>query len=513
MMKKLSIIPLIAIFTYLLVSCGDEFLNKQPLSDLTEAGFFKTEEDANAALASVYDALQKYGGYENEFITKLEWLTVGDMRMEESPADREIEALVFNPNNGRFRDIWRVHYQGISRANTVIQRVPDMELAEEKKNAIIGQAKFLRGLFYSTLTRYYGDVPLILDEPNAATEFNVTRTPSSEVYAQVEQDLKDAISELPNEWQDADLGRASRTSALALLAKVHLFKGEWEQTIQRSEELISTDVHGLVDNYRDVFRKENEHNEETVFATQYRDTNAGGWGESRDGHFLAQRSAPRGVGQEFAPFGGWSNWVPNAHWVDEFETDGSSEIIDDRYDAMVLGPGDKHPELDFTMPDTVPAGFSSTGYVLTKWWFGPNPNDSEYSGQNIPVIRYAEVLLNYAEALNEVGRTSEAIQQLNIVRNRAGLDNLPTGLSQDAVLDAVFQERRIELFWEMSFFSDLNRRGRFLEFIEENRPDFADLVIAPYLREDYILFPIPQQDLDNNPSLTQNPGYAGNTSG
>ena len=274
------------------------------------------------------------------------------------------------------------------------------------------------------------------------------------------------------------------------------------------EELIALNVHGLVDNYRDVFRKENEHNEEDVFSVQYRDTNTGGWGQNRDGHFLAARSAPRGVGDEFAPFGGWSNWVPTQQWVDAFETNEEGEIIDSRYEGMVIGPGDKHPDIDFTMPDDVPAGFSSTGYILTKWWFGPNPNNSVYSGQNIPVIRYAEVLLNYAEALNEVGRKEDAIDAINIVRERADLPPIPDDLTQEQVLDAIFQERRIELFWEQSFYSDLNRRGRFMEFIKENRPDYEELPVnVPYLQQDPIRFPIPLNELDNNPNMTQNEGY------
>jgi hypothetical protein len=508
MMKLLKIMLTATVIVLTTVACGDEFLNLDPVDQVTEAGFFKSEADADAALASAYDMLQKYGGFENEYLTKLEWLPVGDMQMEESPADRAIEALEWDADNERFSRVWRQHYTGIARANTVIQRIEGIEASDEAKDLIRGQAQFLRALFYFSLARTYGGVPLILEEPTADTDFNVERASLEDVWAQVESDLTAAASVLPVEWDDANLGRAKRSSALALLAKTHLYQEEWEQAIQFSEQLMDLNVHSLEENYRDAFRKENEHNEEDVFSVQYRDTNQGGWGEGRDGHFLGSRSAPRGIGAEFAPFGGWSNWVPTQQWVDAFERNDEGEIIDSRYEGMVMGPGEPHPEVEFTMPDTINSGFSSTGYILTKWWFGPNPNNSIYSGQNIPVIRYAEVLLNYAEALNEVGRSNDAIDAINTVRARADLAPLSYDMTQDEILDMIFHERRIEMFWEQSFFSDLNRRGRFMDFIRENRPDYDDLPTdAAYLQQSPIRFPIPLDEIDNNPNMTQNDGY------
>ncbi len=507
-MKLVRILFTATVIIATTVSCGDDFLNLDPVDQVTEAGFFKTENDANAALASAYDMLQKYGGFENEYITKLEWLPVGDMQMEESPADRAIEDLEWDADNERFSAIWARHYTGIARANTVIQRIDNVEATDEAKEKITAQAKFLRALFYFSLARTYGDVPLILQEPTADTDFNVKRAPLDDVWAQVESDLSDAIAGLPVEWDDANLGRAKKSSALGLLAKVHLYQEEWDEAIQYSEELMALGIHDLEENYRDAFRKENEHNEEDVFSVQYRDTDQGGWGENRDGHFLAARSAPRGIGTDLAPFGGWSNWVPTPQWVSAFETDEEGEIIDSRYDGMVLGPGDAHPEVAFTMPDTINAGFSSTGYILTKWWFGPNPNNSIYGGQNVPVLRYAEVLLNYAEALNEAGRSNEAIDAINQVRARADLSPLSYDMTQEEILDMIFHERRIELFWEQSFFSDLNRRGRFMDFIQANRPDYADLPVdAPYLQQNPIRFPVPLNEIDNNPNMIQNDGY------
>ena len=201
------------------VSCGEEFLELEPVDQLTEASFFKNETDANAALASVYDMLQKYGGFENEYLTKFEWLPVGDMRMEESPADRAIEGLEWDGGNGRFNEVWERHYTGIARANTVIQRIDGIEAEEEVKTQIKAQAKFLRALFYFSLARNFGDVPIILDEPTAETDFNVSRDPLSEVWVQIEADLSDAAQGLPVSWDEANLGRAKKSSALALLAK------------------------------------------------------------------------------------------------------------------------------------------------------------------------------------------------------------------------------------------------------------------------------------------------------
>jgi len=509
MKKYLRITVISSILTFMGFSCGQEFLELEPVAALTEAAFFTSASDADAALGSVYDMLQKYGTYENEYVTKLEWLPVGDMRMEESPADRAIEALEWDAGNERFGRVWEQHYLGVARANTVIGRIDGVDADDATKASIVGQAKFLRALFYFNLVRYYGDIPLITEEPTADTEFNVSRAPASEIWDLIEQDLSEAANELPVSWPDSELGRAKRSSALALLAKAHLYQEEWGAAVTRSEELINLGVHDLVPNYRDAFRMSNEHNEEDVFSTQYRETNTGGWAEGRDGHFLGARAAPRGVGNDFAPFGGWSNWVPAAHFIEEaFETNEEDSIIDERYYGQIIGFGEKHPDLEFTMPDTINSGFSSTGYIHTKFWFGPNANQDVYSGQNVPVIRYAEVLLNYAEALNEVGRKNDAIDAINEVRDRAELPDLPYSLTQAEVLDAIFAERRVELFWEMSFFSDLNRRGRALQFILDNRPDAADLPTdAAYLQTQPILFPIPLREIDNNPNMTQNTGY------
>jgi len=511
MRKIIRIVCVVSILTVIIYACGEEFLSLEPQGSLTEENFFVTEKDAQAALAAAYDALQKYGGYENEYVTKLEWLPIGDMRMEESPADREIEALVFNPNNDRFNAVWSVHYQGIARANSVIGRVPDMEIDEEVKGQVVGQAQFLRALFYFGLVRYYGDVPLVTQEFTASDEFNLPRIPKTEIYNLIEQDLADAVAVLPDQWGESDLGRATRQSALALLAKVHLYQEEWQSAVDRSEELINSGVHALEldpgntnSAYRNVFSKENEHNEEIVFATQYRDTDAGPWGQSRDGHFLPARSAPRAIGEEFVPFGGWSNWVPEPHFVEE-----AFEPGDERRIGQILGPGETHQESGFTMEEEPPSGHTSTGYIMTKFWWGQEPNNSQYGSQNLPVLRYAEVLLNYAEALNELGRTAEAVEAINEVRDRAGLADFESTDPME-VLDQIFRERRVELYWEMSFFSDLNRRGRFLEFIQTNRPDVMDgtLILSPYITEpELILLPIPTQELDNNPNLVQNPFY------
>ena len=222
-----------------------------------------------------------------------------------------------------------------------------------------------------------------------------------------------------------------------------------------------------------------------------------------------KRTAPRGAPAEFTGGAAWSNFVPQQHWVNAHEKDASGKIKDKRYWASIIGPGEKHQDMPaFVMPANVPAGWSRSGFIMTKYWQKPTLNNS---GVNPPVIRFAEILLNYAEALNELNQSAKAIGEVNKIRTRAGLDNLPTTLNKSQTLDAIFKERRLEFIWEPTGgFSDLNRSGRFLKFIEQERPNYADLNVAqkPWLKTTPIVFPIPRDAWDRNKALEQNQHYS-----
>jgi|GEM_PF-418584 len=487
-------------------SCGDSFLTLTPKDELTDLNFFQTESDAQQALTGVYGQLQPNETFGVSIdAADIEWAMSGDLyEMDGSAARIEIHSLALPASNTKIRDLYMQTYVGVSRANFTISRVGKMEnLDPEKKAQIIAQAKFLRGIFYYRLANYFGGVPLVLEELDANSEMEIPRASIDEVWTQVETDLSQAIADLPEVWTGKDLGRATKGAAQAFLAKAYLWQEKWPDVVKVTEEMIASDQYGLVmSSFRDVFRESNEDNEEMVFATQFRAGNDG------EGSNIVYRTAPRGAPSEFTGSGAWSNFVPQTHWVNAFEKDGTGKIIDKRYWDVIIGPGEPHQDMPaFVMPTSVPAGWSKTGFITTKYW---QKATIGMSGVNAPVLRFAEVLLNYAEALNEVGRSDEAMSQVNKIRMRAGLQAKSTGLAKAAVLDAIFYERRMEFLWESAgAFSDLNRRGRFIDFIKKNRPDFASLGVdsKPWLKTQPIRLPIPREAWERNRALEQNPGY------
>jgi hypothetical protein len=502
-----TFIKYIGIFvaTLSMISCGDSFLTLKPQDILTDANFFLTESDAQASLTGIYAILQREETFSNvRDAADIEWAMAGDMYEMDGSANRiELHSLSLPSNNTILRDVYQGAYQGIGRANIVIGRVGQMgNLDPTVKANIVAQAKFLRSLFYFRLVNYWGGVPLITEELNASSNLEIARSPAKDVWALIEADMREAANVLPATWSGANIGRATKTAALGYLVKAALWQQKWTDAVTYSEEIIATNTHDLLPRFRDVFRETNENNKEILFSTQFRTS------VDAEGNNLVKRTAPRGAPSAYTGSAAWSNFVPQKHWVDSFEKDASGKIKDSRYWDVIIGPGEAHQDIkEFVMPANVPAGWSRTGFIVTKYWEAPALTNS---GVNTPVLRFAEVLLNYAEALNETGKSEEAMKLVNRIRTRAGLAPKSLTLDKAAVLDAIFYERRMEFIWEpVGAFSDLNRRGRFIDFVKANRPNVADLEInnKPWLSTVPILFPIPREAWDKNKALEQNPHY------
>jgi hypothetical protein len=488
------------------VSCSEKYLELTPSDVLTNANFFRTESDAQSALIGVYGQLQPEATYGNLIdAANLDWTMSGDLYEQDQNTPRvQLEMLSLPADNIYINQMYTGLYQGISRANFVIERVGKMEnLGAQVKPVILAQAKFLRALFYYKLVNYFGGVSLITTELNATSKLDIPRSPAAEVWKLIESDLTEAAAVLPTAWQGNNIGRATKGAALGFLVKSYLWQQKYAPAVTTSEQIVNLNLYGLLPNFRDVFRKTNENNRELLFSTQYSSVSDGS-----EGGGLDVRSAPRGAPGTFIGRGANSNFVPQTAWINAFERDANGRIKDLRYWGVIIGPGEPHQEMTaFVMPLTFPNPHTRTGYIVTKYWFEASPVSSP---QNAPILRYAEALLNYAEALNETGRSSDAMRQVNILRARAGLTPKPLDLPKDQVLDAIFYERRMEFTWEPTgAFSDLNRRGRFMDFVKANRVDYPNIQAEtkPWLKERPILLPIPQAAFDVNKSLVQNPGY------
>lgn len=502
-MKTMRCIVMLFTITLFLSACGNDFLTLTPKDTVTESAFFKTQEDALSALAGVYATLQDEAAFANvRNAADIEWAMTGDFYEMDRSANRiELHSLRLPANNTILRDVYSRAYIGISRANVVIGRIPDMDIEQSVKDQIVGQALFIRGLYYYNLVHFFGGVPLVLTELSASDDLQIPRATADEVWDQVEKDFSTAAEMLPEVWtNEADLGRATCTAAWGFLVKAYLWREKWDEAIDYSEKIINSGRHALIQTgFRDIFREENENNEEILFSTQFSTLT----GEQNN---LVARTAPRGAPSMYTGPNAWSNFVPNYQLIDAFEVDENGQIKDDRY-SVILGPGEIHPENGYQLPDVPPAGMTRTGYIVTKYWFMP---PVQGSGINAPILRYSEVLLNYAEALNEKGESRKAMELVNQIRLRAKLEAKPVSLPKEQVLDAIFEERRLEFIWEPTGgFNDLNRRGRFLDFIKKHRTDYEELEVEskPWLHTTPILFPIPTEAWTKNKALEQNPHY------
>lgn len=484
-MKFLKIGIAATLSLLILYGCGEKFLETTPLNSITDASFWKSDKDFESGVNAAYFALQwdaSGGSWYN-----LAGMPTGDLKPNENNDHFNLEALNFQPTNGEFRNAWATNYLIITRSNLVISRLEKAatgEVSTEMKKRLSGEAKFLRGFGYFNLARMFGGVPLITIEQSASSPTDVAQAPVEQVLQQVIKDFTEAAADLPAKYDNANVGRATKGAALGYLAYAQMHLKDWAKAAKASEDLVALGTYNLVPDYKKSFSVDNENNEETVFEVQYRDSQLG-WGPSRNGHYLPQNQAPRGIGEEFAPYGGWGNQLPTEQVVKAFEPG------DKRRQAQILVEGDP-AYFGFKMEKK----WTTTGFTYAKWWQGPDKND--HSKINLKQLRFAEVLLNYAEILNESGRTAEAYPHINRVRARAGLAAKTAG-TKAKCMDDIMQERRVETLCEYNQWYQLTRTGRAADFLkkEYNRD----------LKPNQLVFPIPQAELDVNKALKQNPGY------
>jgi hypothetical protein len=355
------------------------------------------------------------------------------------------------------------------------------------KARYIAEAKFVRAYNYFRLARAYGDVPLRLHYPKTAADYNIPRTPRTQVYAQVEKDLTDAAAVLPQSYSGADIGRATKGAALSLHAKVAMYQKKWADVLTYTNAVIASGVYSLFPNFEQSFRIANENNPEEVFEIQCPNT------ESNPTASDSQFSQVQGV----APTNGWGFNIPTAALVAAFETG------DPRKNATILfaggtsAEGDPIPAVDNGHVDPM---YNYKSYVP---FAEPILNGNPGAGQDVRVIRFSDVLLMNAEAANETGNATLALASLEKVRARARGGNnavLPkvTTVDQTALRLAIWHERQVELAMESDRFFDVVRQGRGVAL-------FGNRGFKAGKNE---LQPIPVSEITlSGGLLTQNPGY------
>ncbi len=483
---RIKLFTLFALMAFVLPSCHD-FLEEHPDDRVATSNYYTTEADAFSAVNAIYAQLNAQSGdtfggvYHSNF-----WITIGlasdemlNNQVGNVDAD-QLSTFTYSPQNGIVADVWKQHYKAIWLANIAIEKIPAIDMDETLRDRLVNEAKFLRGLLYFNLVRMYGKIPLILQFENAPLYPGVAEV--EEVYAQIILDLTDAQN-LPQDQTDGR-GRATWGAAKSILAKVYLTRGEYDKCAALCLEVIQSNKYELWENYADVFKMVNRGGKESIFTVGFGD--AGGAIIFWEGGQFHVRLIPTMLMTAHVTTNtlGWQ--VPSQALADSYEPGDERKAVSvfDEFNETVRGESYNIPFDKF---------------YFRKYW--DVDDEDEFTNttckQDFPVIRYSDVLLMYAEALNaQNGPTAEAYDAINAVRNRAGLDDL-SGLSKDEFLDAVLQERKVELAAEGHRWFDLVRTNKL-----ETLVPAAKAGVTPASR--FYLFPVPQKQRDLNPNLPQN---------
>ena len=488
-MKKLVIINTLLLSMYVLVSCNEGYTDVQPQFQINSETYFNTPEDYQDALVGAYDATANT--YINVLTAEIasDNTLCGGENANDVPGWQEIDDMIHTPVNEQLRSLWRWMYGGINRTNYIFEFQDKLNFPG--KNEVLAEASFLRAYYYFELVKFFGDVPMPLDERvTFGQETNFPRVPREQVYNQIEADLTFAAENLPVEQEQA--GRATRGAALALLGKAHLYQDDFQAAATALEQVINLNAYALFDSFSNLFSLQNENSIESVFEVQYSTQQGAGFGclQCSEGNIMVGFSGIRGYsGPIYAS--GFSFNVPVQELVDAYEEGDErlrTTVLDIEQFIEEQGGG-----IEYTQ------GFEHTGYYNNKYI--PRQGEAQSgdvnltSPRNYRSIRYADVLLMAAEALNRGGiDDGRALQYLNQVRERAGLDPVSAGGAE--LTEAIYQERRVELAGEGHRFFDLVRTGRAAEEING------------FEAGKHELFPIPLIEIElSGNTITQNPNY------
>lgn len=483
-----SLITIIIIFA-VIVSCSDDFVYVDSLNENSE-DYFNSEEDYQDALIGAYDMLQST--YMNVLVGEIasDNTLAGGGTATDTPGIQQIDDMIHTPNNQELREIWGWMFAGINRANYIMEFQGNIEF--DGKENVLAQTRFLRAYYYFELVKWFGDVPLVVDQRILfGDQYDLDRTPKAQVYAQIEQDLIYAADNLP--YTQSQEGRVTKGAAQALLGKVYLFQDKFTESATVLENLIANGPYALLTDYSTMFENDNENNIESVFEVQYTDQEGASFDcrQCSEGNVAVGYSGIRQYeGPDFKS--GFSFNVPTQAVYESFE-DG-----DNRRDIAIL-------DIVAWAEDTgaeYGIGNEHTGYFNRKYLPRNDasgiPDANLTNPNNYRSIRYADVLLMAAEALNRGGISDTRAQgYLNQVRERAFGNSdhniFSTGM---ALTDAIWRERNFELVGEGHRFFDLVRTNR------------AALLIDGFQVNKNELFPIPavEMELTGN-RWTQNPGY------
>ncbi|WP_372637641.1 RagB/SusD family nutrient uptake outer membrane protein [Fodinibius sp.] len=489
-----------------LLSCED-FLTEDPPGQLVAETFYQNEEEAIAAVNGIYPNLGL--GWDNYGRTMqiLTMLPTDVMKDGLGMPNQHLQNLSYYAHssvNQWSESIWQDHYSIIASANSAINNIPNVpegNINEDLRTRLIGEARFLRALAYFNLVRFYGGVPIIT-QIERLEDANEPRAPVNEVYNLILDDLEYAQNNLPISYPVSEFGRATEGAAKILEGKVHLTRQNWQESVDKLAEVVENEGqygYGLHEDYQDNWAPGDERGIEAVFSIDYGKpplpNNASMMSLQGPKYSLIGSPEAFGIPANEAE-------LPTLELYNEYEEEDSRRYVTLRSEFMGADGemhGTSHP-------------------LFAKYWENGVTSLAEGS-VNFHILRYSDAILMYAEALNEIGNTSEAENQLNRILERAfqSTDHNVNGLTQQQFRDKVLHERKLELVDEAHRWFDLVRTGRLVERMQEfgqveselsegHHGNYADIITR--VSEKHMLFPIPQSEIDKRPDLyEQNPGW------
>lgn len=460
-MKTIIKIALTGTLLLSLASCSDSFFEQYPSNNVTEGNFYKTDEDFNQGIYACYDKMKtQMAFYLNELAYRSDECYLESMAV--STQDRyDIDRFQEKSNNGIMKNIWNAWYNGIYRCNDVLGHMAGKTLVNGDKYR--GEALFLRSWWYFSLYRVFGGVPVTTTVVSPADAKNIARCSDEDMYNRLTEDLTEAIALLP-EKRSKEVARVTKIAAQALLAKVYLTFGKYPEAQKVLEDAMTDTGYGLMATTAQVFDISNKMNKEIIFALYYNKTNDHGHGYwySTNTNVLADVRNP----------------------TPEFKAIYSAE--DNRLNLI-----------------NTYTKITNSLYAMTKWMDTYDAQFTQQVGNDFPLLRYADVVLMYAEALGQQGNISGALTYLNKTRKRAGLAELAEAEVADkkAFIQELADERGREFALEGQRWFDLVRLDLAVDFFKAR---------GYSVDSHNLLFPIPQDQIEivNDKSiLWQNPGF------